>query len=327
MSRALRKDPAILFVTATRIGDAVLSTGLLRHLVDRFPAARFTIAAGPVAAPLFRGVPGLARLIAMPKRSLALHWLDLYARVALTRWDLVVDLRGSALAWLLAAADRRMAGKGPRDLHRVQHLARLFDLDPPPAPMLWTLPEHETAAQALVPAGTPVLGLAPTANWAGKTWAPDRFVELLRRLLAPGAPFAGARVAVFAAPHERALAAPVMKAVPAGRLIDVTGERDLLTVAAALRRTRLVIAHDSGLMHMAATVGVPTLGLFGPSYPSLYAPWGEHTAIARTTLTREQLETGPGYDHRTTGSLMDSLSVDAVETAAMSLARRCLLAA
>ena len=53
----------ILFVTATRIGDAVLSTGLLSHLLDRYPMARLTIAAGPVAAPLFAAVPRLERIM------------------------------------------------------------------------------------------------------------------------------------------------------------------------------------------------------------------------------------------------------------------------
>ena len=88
----------ILFVTATRVGDAVLSTGLLSHLIDRFPGARFTIAAGPDAAPLFEDVPGLERLIGLPKRRWSLHWLTLYRAVALRRWDMVVDLRASALA-------------------------------------------------------------------------------------------------------------------------------------------------------------------------------------------------------------------------------------
>src|ERR1700735_2572173 len=81
--------PAILFVTATRIGDAVLSTGLLRHLVERYPGARFTVAAGPVSAPLFQGLPGLERLVVLRKRSYARHWLDLYRQVAFRRWDLV----------------------------------------------------------------------------------------------------------------------------------------------------------------------------------------------------------------------------------------------
>jgi len=71
----------ILFVTATRIGDAVLSTGLLSHLIARFPEARLTVAAGPAAAPLFAAVPGLERLITVHKRRWAAHWPALYARI------------------------------------------------------------------------------------------------------------------------------------------------------------------------------------------------------------------------------------------------------
>ena len=64
----------ILYITATRIGDAVLSTGLLSHLIGLHPEARFTIAAGPAAAPLFEAMPGLERSIAVPKERFGLHW-------------------------------------------------------------------------------------------------------------------------------------------------------------------------------------------------------------------------------------------------------------
>src|SRR6266536_4126754 len=96
----------ILFVTATRIGDAVLSTGLLSYVVDRYPGARLTIAAGPVAAPLFEAVPRLDEVLVLRKRRWGLHWLALYAHVAVRKWELVVDLRGSALAWLVRAGER-----------------------------------------------------------------------------------------------------------------------------------------------------------------------------------------------------------------------------
>ena len=102
----------ILFVTATRIGDAVLSTGLIAHLIERYPGARLTIAAGPVAAPLFDAVPGCKRVLIVEKRRWSLHWLPLYGAVATRRWDIVVDLRGSALAWLLRAGERRVMAKG-----------------------------------------------------------------------------------------------------------------------------------------------------------------------------------------------------------------------
>ena len=160
----------ILFVTATRIGDAVLSTGLLGHLVERHPGAEFTIAAGPLALPLFAAVPGARRLIAMEKRPGGRHWLTLYHAVVGRRWDLVVDLRGSALAYLLWAGERRTLRKGNADEHKVRQLARLLDLDPPPAPRLWLAPRHHEEAKRLVPEGGPVLAIGPAANWRGKEW-------------------------------------------------------------------------------------------------------------------------------------------------------------
>src|ERR1700730_14285743 len=132
----------ILFVTATRIGDAMLSTGLLAYLIERHPGARLTIAAGPAAAPLFESVPGLERLAIMEKRRWSLHLLAFYAAVATRRWDLVVDLRGSVLAWLLRTGERRVMAKGDGGEHRVRQLGRLFDLDPPPSPRLWITPPH-----------------------------------------------------------------------------------------------------------------------------------------------------------------------------------------
>jgi heptosyltransferase III len=308
----------ILFVTATRIGDAVLSTGLLSHVVARFPGARVTIAAGPVAAPLFEAVPALDRLLIVRKQRWGLHWLALYAHVVSRHWDLVVDLRGSALAWMLRAGERRVMAKGDAREHRVRQLARLFDLDPPPAPVLWTAPSHDRAAEALLPPGPPVLAIGPAANWRGKQWRAERFAELARRLIAADGPLPGARIAVLAAVHERAQAAALLSAMPPGEVIDLVGKTDLLTAAAVLRRSALFIGNDTGLMHIAAAVGTPTLGLFGPSPVEQYAPWGKCTAVVQTTLPHD-LMFPPGFNHRTTGTLMDSLTVDMAEAAARRL--------
>jgi heptosyltransferase-3 len=313
----------ILFVTATRIGDAVLSTGLLSHLIERHPGARLSIAAGPVAAPLFEAVPGLERLLIVQKCRWASHWAALYGQVAGRRWDLVVDLRGSALAWLLRAGERRVMAKGDAGEHRVRQLGRLFNLGSPPAPHLWTAPRHERTAEALLPPGPPVLAIGPAANWRGKQWRAERFAELAQRLTAPAGLLPGARIAVLAAAHERGQAEPVLAAVPTDRAVDLVGRTELLTAAAVLRRCALFIGNDTGLMHIAAASGVPTLGLFGPSPVEQYAPWGRCTGWVATELPRSAMFP-PGFDHRTTDTLMDSLSVDAAEAAARELWARAL---
>ncbi len=266
----------VLFVTSSRIGDAVLSTGLLDHLLRRHPDARFTVATGPVAEGVFLRMPRLDRLILLEKRRYGLHWPALWAAVAMTRWDLVVDIRASALAWLLMA--RRRAVMRRRGGHKTAQLAAILGLDPPPLPVAWTAPADRARAAALVPPGPPVLALGPTANWAGKVWPAERFVALARALLA--GPMAGARIAVIAGPGaaERAMAAPVLAGLPGA--IDLTGRLTLPEAAAVLKGAALFVGNDSGLMHLAAAAGAPTLGLFGPTPVAEYAPAGRRTATA-----------------------------------------------
>ena len=310
----------ILFITYTRIGDAVLSTGLLSALIDRHPSAAITVACGPAAAPLFEDVPGLDSVIAMPKQRFAGHWRALWRSCVGRRWDILVDLRHSVMPFVLRAGRRlvlRVGSDDPR--HKVEQLASLLSLAPPPSPRLWIGSEHREAASALVPTGSPILALGPCANWPGKQWAADRFSELAVRLTDGQGPLAGARIAIFGGPEDRAQAAKVVTALPPDRTLDLVGRGDLLTVAACFEKACLYIGNDSGLMHMAAAVGTPTLGLFGPSRDEHYAPWGAACAAVRTPESYEQLVNVPGYDHRTTGSLMGSLTVDTVEHAAKEL--------
>jgi heptosyltransferase-3 len=313
----------ILFVTATRIGDAVLSTGVLSHLLDRYPGARLTIAAGRDAAPLFADVPGLERIITIEKQRWRMHWLGLYRAVALKRWDVVVDLRASALAYLLWTKQRYVAQKRQVGEHRIKQMARIFGLDTPPSPRLWIAPAREAEAASLVPPlsasglGAPVLAIGPAANWRGKEWRGERFAELAQRLTAPGGLFPNARVAVMAAAHERPQALPLIEAL-GHRAIDLVGKIHLLTAAAVIERTALFIGNDTGLMHLAAATGTPTLGLFGPSPIDQYSPWGPHTAVVATAIPHRDL-IPPDFDRLTTDTLMDSLSVDMAEEAARQL--------
>ncbi len=312
----------ILFITATRIGDAVLSTGLLAHLIERHPGARLTIACGPAAAPLFAAVPGLDEVIVMNKAPLALHWRKLWRATWARRWDLVVDLRGSGLAYLLRARERRVIAGSGAPLHRVSLLAQAFALAPPPSPRLWTGPEHRQAALRLMPAAPKALALGPTANWIGKQWPADRFAALALRLTAADGILPGTPIAVFGAASERAMAAPLLAAIAPERRIDLVGHLDLLTAYACLGQAALYIGNDSGLMHMAAASGIPTLGLFGPSRDELYAPWGRCTALVRTPESFAEIIGKPGYDHRAGISHMGSLALEPVVAAATALWQR-----
>ena len=311
----------VLFITSNRLGDAVLSTGLLDHLIRQDADLRVTVACGRVPAPLFREMPGIERVIVLEKRPLAGHWLSLWAQTIGTAWHLVVDLRASAIAWLLIAGSRRVLDTGTsRDsTRRVAQLAAVLGLAEVPVPRIWLGDNQRAEASRLMPSAHPILAVGPTANWGGKQWRPEYFADVIARLTAAGASLNGAHVAVFGAPDERAIAQPVLDSIPPERRVDLVGNEDLLVTAACLEHADLYIGNDSGLMHLAAAMGVPTLGLFGPSREVHYAPWGDHCAFVRTAKSYEEIVGDPAYDYRRHDTWMDTLSVDAVESAAIAL--------
>lgn len=310
----------ILFISHTRLGDAVLSTGLLGALHARYPDARFTIACGPVAAPVFEAFPALERLVVMRKGPYLAHWRTLLGASFTTFWDLIVDLRGSASGWVLPTRRRCIFSGGSRKGHRVEQLAALFDFDPVPAPRVWFSEADRARADALIGEDPrPVLAVGPTANWRAKTWPLERFEDTVRALTGEGAALQGARLAVLAAPQERDAALPLLEAVPETDRIDLAGTEPLGVLAAVLARSALYIGNDSGLMHLAAAAGASTLGLFGPSRDEFYRPWGERTAFVRTDRDYETLRRDPGFCRDPEDSLMRDLPVGRVLEAAERL--------
>ena len=310
----------ILFITATRIGDAVLSTGLLAYLRERYPQARFTVACGPAPAPLFTALPGVVKVIPMVKQRRAGHWLRLWRQTVTTPWSLVVDLRGSAIGWLVPALRRKVIRSDWSPRHRLEHLARLFGLEAtPPLPRLAASAEAAARAAALIPSDRLVLAVGPSANWGGKQWPAERFAAAAHALTAPDGPMAGATIAVFGGPNERGPVETFSASFPAERVIDLAGDVDLPTAYACLERCGFYLGNDSGLMHMAAASGIPTLGLFGPSSEILYGPMGRWCRSLRGPRSFEDICHAPDFDHRGQKSLMEDLAVEAVIAAATDL--------
>jgi ADP-heptose:LPS heptosyltransferase len=310
----------ILFITANRIGDAVLSSGLIKRLSDEIPNARFTVVAGPSAAPLFEEIPTLDRIIVFAKAKRGGHWFDLWAQVRDRRWGLVVDLRGSGLARFVSTRRRAIWRKtsGP-PIHKVIEAARVLKIEDDPAPpYIFTSPETEARADELTAGFGPILALAPAANWLGKTWPLERFSRVAMRLLDAEGPMKGGRLMVLGGPEDAKLAKGLRDVVIRRQFINLTEGTDLLTAYACLKRARLFIGNDSGTMHLAAAAGAPTLGLFGPSDEQLYSPWGAHVKVARGPRSFDQIRAvDPGFGQALC-HMMD-LTVETVTDAAESL--------
>jgi ADP-heptose:LPS heptosyltransferase len=181
------------------------------------------------------------------------------------------------LSLCVLARQRAIMRGGRRPGHRLSHIGGVLGLKTAPLPVAWVSDADAVLAAALIPGGGKVIGLGPTANWEGKIWPAERFVALFHALAGS---LPGARAAVFGGPGaaERQAAQTVLDALP--EAIDLVGRLELPGVAACLQRCALFVGNDSGLMHLAAAAGAPTLGLFGPTPATEYAPAGRCTAVA-----------------------------------------------
>lgn len=306
----------ILFITHSRLGDAVLSTCILNRLHQDYPQARFTIATGPIAAQLFETVPNLERLIVIKKQHYDLHWLLLWIKCCFHRWDMVIDCRGSALSYLLWAKKRYCHyPDDAKRIHRVQRYAALIHSSKITPPHIWLTDSILKKAEAINVGKGTVIAIAPAANWRAKTWRATYFTDLIQKIRAPNGPFPNATIALLAASHERHSIQEIMDTIPSNHLIDLIGTQDLLTIAACIKNATLFIGNDSGLMHLSAAMGTPTIGLFGPTEKEKYAPFGSHCTVVSAPQSPRELMSAPDFHHLTSDTLMDSITVEQVLSA------------
>lgn len=308
----------ILFLTHTRLGDAVLSTGIVNYYATHFPQARLTVVCSPLVEGIFAAMPNVERVISVRKRTYSRHWWDVWRAVAGTRWDDVVDLRNSIVSRLVLAGKRHIWKPQPDTLHKVAQIANVMGVNPPPSPRLWFDEATQSRAHAfLKDIAAPRIVIAPVANWAGKTWPAERFVELVARIDAESTQ--KPNFIIMAGPGEEATAEQVLAACPSGRGFSAIAKFSPLEAACVISHCDAFIGNDSGLMHCAAATGIPTLGLFGPSNRDVYAPWGTNARMIATPESFKDFLTRPDYSPYLTTSLMGSLTVDAVYDAFLSL--------
>lgn len=268
----------ILFIAPTRIGDAVLASAVLRHIAATHPQARVTIATSELSAPLYEEYPLLERIIRLRKKKYNGHWIDLLRAVIGTRWHQVWDMRGSVTSYILNTKKRYRFTGSPEEIPKVEQYAKQMKTGALPYPVLWTNEGHRAEAMAVLPEGTKYLVMAPTANFAGKEWPMDHYIALGRKLLSESGTCSDWRPVIISAAHERERALHLVEALAAYRPVDLThGTLPLLSVYACMQRAHGFVGNDSGLMHMAAAAGIPTMGLFGVTPAAIYGPYGLRT--------------------------------------------------
>ena len=264
----------ILFITLSNIGDAIMSTPALQLVHEAFPAARVDIVCDPRSRDIFTHCPFRGELILKDKQRGWRGTLQLIRRLRREVYDLVVDLRTDGLTWLLRArrcmTKRKAIASGPHAVQ--QHAAVVTPLAGTtlPGTRLWLDTAARDKARRWMNElrANSILAIAPGARWKAKVWPPERFREL--------ADCVADRVdgcVLVGNAEDRPLCSELAAALKLPCL-NLCGKTDLLEAGAVLERCRAFVGNDSGLGHLAAAAGTPTLTVFGPGHPARYHPWG-----------------------------------------------------
>jgi heptosyltransferase-2 len=291
----------ILIVPYVWIGDFVRCHSVVRVLRARWPDRPIDFITSSLCAPLLDYMPGVRKGIVcdLPRGRLPVaQYRALGSRLQAERYGTaLIMLRTwkSALAPFLAGIPERTGFFGELRLGLVndlrfgeRRLTRMIDCmgvlalpkgATPPAQ--WPLPEivvskQEVAAwlerRGLGARQQPVVALAPGAVGPGKRWASRSYAELARRLTA-----AGMGVWILGGPNEAPFAREIV-AEGGDAVRDLTGN-DLRDAIVAFAAVDAAVTNDSGLMHVAAAIGLPTVALFGPTDPQLWAPLNPLSAV------------------------------------------------
>jgi len=297
----------ILIVKPSAIGDVVHALPILNLIRRKWPTAHIAWLVTPACAGLLDGHPQLNEVIRFERRKFGKGWRDPGAAAGLWRFsrglrerkfDLVIDLQGllrSALISWKTGAPVRIGLANAREgaplfyTHRVpiatmeqhaieRYLAVAEALGCGHEPVEFIFPPRDDADRAhidgLISPGRKFAVLMPGANWETKRWPVEKFAAMVPQLRERF----GLESIVSGGPEVAELAAQIPGT------LDLSGKTTLRQMVQLLERADLIIANDTGPMHIAAALGRPLVTPYGPTNPIRTGPYRRESSMIRIDI-------------------------------------------
>ena len=299
----------ILILKPSSLGDVVQALPVLRLLKLAHPHSEIFWWIDSRLAPLLEGDPDLSGIIPFERRRWVSprHWPEMLRSIRRLRalnFDWVIDLqslaRSGAFAWLangkfLVGLDEpREGARGFYDLmtprasfhtHAVEwYLSVLPRLGVPVHKNFVWLPERPAVAATIREKWATDkhrwIAIQPGGRWLNKRWPVDNYAELVAQLAKK---FPDHHFAILGGADERALGESIALAAES-RCVNLCGELLLPEMVEWLRVCDLMVTNDTGPMHVAAALGKPVVGIFGPTEPRRTGPYGQVERALRRPL-------------------------------------------
>lgn len=305
----------ILIIRLSSIGDIIHCTPVASSLKIAWPDCKITWLVGEVSAELLKGNPDIDEIVVWSREKFEKHlrsfkvkeslemWRDLQYKLQGKHFYAVLDIHGLFLTGMIAKqakTEKRIGLKGAKELNSLfmtetgkalgKHITDKYlgvlaclGIDSVENRMSFVVSEEARQfarkflqGHAVLPQER-ILVLVLGTTWTTKNWPRAFFIELIKFL------YRDFRIILCGGKAEVEMGREVeIKAgVP---IINSIGLTSLLEMAAIIENASVVVAGDTGPLHMAGALGIPTVGMFGPTNPATYAPQGKQHAILFSTL-------------------------------------------
>lgn len=311
-NKFLTTDPQrIVLIKPSALGDIMHSLPVLHALRRRFPHAHLAWIVNRIYEPVLRGHPDLDAVVSFDRGALrqglcsgAVAFADFLRRLRLHRFDLAIDLQGlfrTGLMTLATGARHRVGLASAREgatwfynqriddrtgvQHAVDRYARVAEsLGAYVREKKFTLPvDVEAKAWARRLLGNcprPWIAVGVGARWLTKRWPPEHFASLTRRALDQ---FGGTALFV-GAPDEAELAQQAAAALVLGPVCQLTGKTNLPQLIAILDAADVMLANDTGPLHVAVALGRPVVAPYTCTLVERTGPYGQTKRAVETAV-------------------------------------------
>ncbi len=287
----------ILYITMSNLGDVLMALPAFDLLRRTFRDARITVVAGPRTKVLFETHADVDRLIVYDKQAPAAAKRELFRELQAEGFDVVIDLKNSFFRWGLRARAKNPAWvRMPSWIEhsRHEHLYKtvvaiggrgvskeeFFALDARRNPSFIRPEDHgyvgDLLARRGIAKGQAFALVAPGARSDLKKWHISGYAQVIRELPAE----TGGPVVVIGDRGDRTVIEEVVREA-GDRIVALIDQTDFSQLAALVLRARFVICNDSGVLHLASYLGVPVIGIYGPSNERRYGPWSAQSLVVR----------------------------------------------
>ena len=270
----------ILFICSNLIGDTILSSGAINHIINQNQEAKLTFVVGPTAAPLLKNYKNIENIIIFKKRKLNLHWLDIFQKTCSIKWDIIVDFRSSALS-LLLKNNKKYIFKKLHSIHHIQQLNSSFGFECSNL-LIPTSDDEANKVNNHLDNSFKHVVIFPGGNWTPKLWSAENYNETMKLLIDT---YNNVKFILVGSLKEKDKFYNLLtKDIKENLIIDLFGYNLTLT-SAYMKKSDIFIGNDSGLMHLAVASKLRVISLFGPTNNTVYGPFGDRNFVIRTEET------------------------------------------